>query len=117
MTGIKSSAVSRAVALLNAAGAKFKVITAEGEEFGELIVALPKVRTVTRNTQFEHGERTAYIRAHLEGLKVGDTTIVPWGPYGDGLGNCVPPTAQALWGKRSYITETVDGGTEILRVA
>jgi hypothetical protein len=115
----QNTAIQRAIALLNATGAKFKVITVEGVEFGTLVVSKEptlKKRSFTANKDYPRGERTAYVRALLEPMKIGDSIVVTDGPYKGAIASLVPPTAQTLWGKQSYITAAVDGGVEILRV-
>ena len=119
MSAVINTAIIRAIALLNATGAKYKVIATDGTEYGDLIVAKQptlKKRGFTINKDYPRGERTAYVRAILEPMQAGDTKVVLNGPYGDSLSSLVPPTAQSLWGKKTYITSVVDGGIEVLRV-
>lgn len=113
-TDIKLSAVNRAVALLNAAGAKYKVIYNE-HEFGELKLAPPE--SPKRNKDYPRGERTAYIRAYVGDMKVGEVTVIPFGPYPkDDIAPLVPPACHDLWGNGGYQTEVVDKGVTVLRV-
>jgi len=113
-----SNALSRAIVLLHASKAQYKIIAADGAEYGDLVVATEpaKKRGYTRNTEFAHGERAAYARAYMEGMKIGDTVTVPYGPYGKVLANNVAAIAQQMWGKQSYITSAVADGIEILKV-
>ena len=61
--------IAKAVELLKASGAKFKVISPNGEEFGELEVQPPKAKKTFR---FGHGELASHYKPLLESLKVGE---------------------------------------------
>jgi hypothetical protein len=115
---IKASAVTRAVALLHAAGAQFKVIYGT-VEYGELKVAPPAlVRTPKRNNpKYPHGERTAYIKALLSDMKIGDVRTVPFTAYSrEDLQGVVAPTCVDMWGKSAYQTQVRHDGVDVLRV-
>lgn len=64
--------IAKAVELLKASGAKFKVISPNGEEFGELEVVAAKQKTF----RFAHGELCNIYRAQLEGLSVGEIATI-----------------------------------------
>jgi hypothetical protein len=106
------------VALLTAAGAEFKIIHASGE-FGTLVVAPPAKSRFGKhiNPNYPRGERTAYVRAHVADMKVGDVKSVPFGPYppADMQGMVAPPLGD-LWGKGSFQTQTTATGVDVLRV-
>lgn len=61
--------IAKAVELLKASGAKFKVISPNGEEFGELEVQPLKAKKTFR---FGHGELANHYKPLLEHLKVGE---------------------------------------------
>ena len=60
--------IAKAVELLKATGAQFKVISPNGEEFGELEVVAKKQKTF----RFAHGELAAFYKPVLENLKAGE---------------------------------------------
>ena len=60
--------IAKAVELLKASGAQFKVISPNGEEFGELEVAPEK----SKHFRFTRGELSSYYKPLLENLKVGE---------------------------------------------
>ena len=69
---IITKTIARAVEMLNASGAQFKVISPDGTEFGKLEVVAEKKKTF----RFERGEiRTIYLSA-LESLKVGEVATI-----------------------------------------
>lgn len=115
---IKANAVARAVALLNAAGAQFKVIYGT-VEYGELQVAPPAPTKPPKrnNANYPHGERTSYIKAFVANMQVGDVVSVPFGPYpAADIAHMVPPACQDLWGKSAAQTQTTATGVDVLRV-
>lgn len=65
---IVTKTIARAIDMLTASGAKFKVISPNGEEFGELEVAAEKKKTF----RFAHGELANFYKPLLENLKVGE---------------------------------------------
>ena len=110
-------AIQRAVALLGAAGAKYKIIAADGAEFGDLVVATePVTKPRKMNKEFAWGERTAYAKAFIEKMNPGDVLIVPYGPYGRPMAGIVACTASDMWGKGSNVTVSKEDSVEILRV-
>ena len=60
--------IAKAVELLKASGAQFKVISPNGDEFGELEVAPEKQKTF----RFTRGELSSFYKPLLENLKVGE---------------------------------------------
>lgn len=118
MSDLRATAVTRAVALLTAAGAEFKVIYGT-VEYGTLKVAPPEPERKPKrnNPKYSHGERTKYIRGHIKDMKVGDLVTIPYGTYpAADIGYVVPPTAMDMWGKGSYQTQMHDTGIDILRI-
>ena len=65
--------IAKAVELLKASGAKFKVISPNGEEFGELEVQAPKGKKTFR---FAHGEISCIYKPVLESLAIGEVATI-----------------------------------------
>ena len=63
--------IAKAVELLKASGAKFKVISPNGEEFGELEVAVEKKKTF----RYAHGELASFYKPLLENLQPGEVAM------------------------------------------
>jgi len=64
--------IAKAVELLKASGAQFKVISPNGDEFGELEVTAEKKKTF----RFTRGELAAFYKPALESLKVGEVATI-----------------------------------------
>lgn len=69
---IKVKAIEAAVRTLTNLGCNLKVITPDGVEFGDLVVAPVKTKTVAN-----HFVQTGY-REAVDALGVGDITTVAW---------------------------------------
>ena len=65
--------IAKAVELLKASGAQFKVISPDGTEFGELEVQAQKGKKIFR---FGHGEISCIYKPHLEKLNVGEVATI-----------------------------------------
>ena len=71
---IITKTIARAVELLKASGAQFKVISPDGTEFGELeVVQHADKKKVFR---FAHGELCRIYKSTLESLKVGEIATI-----------------------------------------
>ena len=66
---IVTKTITRAIEMLTASGAKFKVISPNGDEFGELEVQPPKGK---KHFRYAHGELANHYKPLLEKLKVGE---------------------------------------------
>lgn len=72
MQAVQVQTIIRAINMLKAAGAKFKVITEDGDEYGDLEVVIPKQR--------KHMDRSAMherlkIKERIGAMKVGDVEV------------------------------------------
>lgn len=79
---IKELAISRAIAMLNAADAKYKIVMPDGREFGELEVKPPRIRK--RSYRYPPGEMSAYWRPLVKDFEVGTVLSIPFGKF-DGV--------------------------------
>ena len=110
-------ALERALALLNAAKAKYKIILPDGTEYGELVVAKPKAK---RNMKHQRGELTTYFQPLIEGMQPGEVRTIPAGKYGPvDLRASLSGWCAGRWGNGNSIT-SVDhrnNAVEVMRVA
>ena len=115
---IITKTIARAVEMLNAAGAQFKVISPDGTEFGKLEVAPEKKKSF----RFAHGEIKAIYVDILEPLKVGEVATIKnpdTNKYDvEDIRGSAASWAGKHWGLDSH-TSTIDrtfNTVEILRV-
>ena len=115
---IRAIAVTRAIDMLKAAGAQFKIIHGD-QEYGDLIAVKPKpVKVVKHRRNFRH---TGYLEKVAE-MQPGDahTFECPETDPAAYRAFCSSVSAQAVtrWGKGNAITARQDGcKIQVLRVA
>ena len=120
---VQQVAVERAVQLLRASGASFKVIWFD-KEYGELEVkpVKPAKGNGTHRAKAEaEGRKYGDLKNHywpvVQGLSVGEVVVVPFGTFRkDTLQKAVSSGLCHLWGSGSNITSLSDAGVEVLRV-
>lgn len=116
---IRSEALQRGLQLLRAAQVRFKVITEDGAEYGDLEVVKTKPRTRSRGTKYKVGTIRRYYLPLIESMQPEEVRFVPVGEFDlDTLQGGISAYASAHWGNKSVITRKDEerNGIEILRV-
>ena len=113
---VKQEAVARAVKLLGAAGARFKIICDDGAEYGELTVCADETRPKRRAKHF-----SSYYKPYLDKLEPGGIVSIPYAPFRDEvsvLSSSISAWGIIAWGKGNCITARNDaeGTIEVMRV-
>lgn len=119
MRDIQRKELERAVRFIEALGCKFKVITAEGEEFGTLEVK-PEVDPKHRKaSEYPYGELTKWYRPFIDfDAAVGTVQLIPVGKYPHHtIRSGVCATLTKAWGKDNYTTAVTGDMVEVLRIA
>lgn len=101
---LQQVALERAINMLKAVGAQYKIIASDGQEFGELEAVVPKQRK--RKVYLRPvGELHAYYSPFIVNVQPGETVQIPFGPY-DAEDVRGPITAWCCshWGKGNYMT-------------
>lgn len=106
-------AINRAVTLLRSVGAKFAIVTKDGEKLGELEVASSKQFT----KKFNWAEKLDYITT-LKSMTPGDVHVfrAETKEEVESLQSAVSSTCTKLWGKGNAISHRSDNAVEVLRV-
>jgi len=114
---IISKTIASAVRLLNATGAKYKVIAPDGTEYGDLVIQTEKPRV--RVTTHERGYYNDHITPFLGGVKPGDVVTIPYkaGSTPIEMRSVATAKCHQLWGKGSYTSSVGKHGVEILRIS
>lgn len=115
MEKVEFAALEKAVRLLDAMGCKYRICTPGGHWFGELKIE-------KRKRQFKHpkGEKTAFLRHHLDGLEIGKVVKVPCDKYDLAeLQKSISSHLSKKLGLKSHTTalNREDNCVEVLRVA
>lgn len=101
---VQALAIERAINMLTAAGAKFAIITAEGNKFGDLEVAEPRQRKRKVFTR-PQGEMRDHFLPYISGMVPGGYAEVPAGPYSlEDVRGPLTSWACVHWGKGSAMT-------------
>lgn len=77
---IHNVTIERAITMLNAANAQFKIITQDGSEFGTLEVKEIKERKRKPN-KYPYGTLKAYFIGYVDGLQPKDAIAIPFGRF------------------------------------
>jgi hypothetical protein len=78
MEQIKQTTLKKAIVLLNAIGAQYAIIDADGKKHGDLEIVEQRKR---KPSAYEYGELTNYCRTYFKDLAVGDVQVFPIGNY------------------------------------
>jgi hypothetical protein len=114
---VRTVALSRAIQLLDSIGCRYKVITADGAEYGVLEAVEPKNRKAP--SRYPHGAVRDYIRTIVGSMNVGDVAHIPVAEFDlETLQNGACSFAAQQWGAGSAITrlDRAAARIEILRV-
>ena len=119
MSHVSEVALNRALAMLNAINAKYKVILPDGTEHGELVVVQPKQRGKRQKGPYEYGALRNYFVPIIKDMKAGDACEIPFDKFDkERLRGAISGWSVHHWGKGSNIT-TINNDrkcVEILRV-
>lgn len=115
--GVVNSAISRAVKMLDASGAKYRIVTPDGEEIGDLYAAPINKRKLLRDDR-PYGALAAHMRPYLANVKPGEVVRIPYSGFDrEHLRGAVAAHLSNTWGAGTYVTTLTDMNVEVLRVA
>lgn len=82
MLAVQEKKLKEAIHVLNLVGARYKVITPDGTEYGDLEVKAPRKETTKGGfPRYRHGETREFFKGELSGMKAGDAKVIPCGNY------------------------------------
>ena len=100
MNSIHEKALSNAIKLLNAIGAKYAIVDSDSKTHGDLEV---KAKAKRRPARYPYGVIRKHIRPYLDHIKVNDTARIPVSPYDmETVYGSASSTATVLWGKQCH---------------
>lgn len=100
MNTVHLKALTNAVKLLNAIGAKYAIIDTNGGRHGELEVVTKKKRSPAK---YPYGVLRQHVAPYLVDLKVNETARIPAAPYDiDTVYGSASSTATTMWGKKCH---------------
>jgi hypothetical protein len=113
---VKTKALEQAIKMLDATGAQYKIISAEGNHYGELVLAEPaKPKSTKRYGMFTPTCYTEQINA----MKVGEVVVIapPEGATPEELRSVMSGHASKKFGAKNHTTSITEGRVELLRLA
>lgn len=120
MKEIQMKELQRMIKFITGAGCKFKIITPDGEEFGELEVKPVKTRA-KRNLERPYGELINFYKPQIDfNAPVGSVQEINPGTYpAMRIQSGVCSLLHKEWGKDNYTTcvNTKTNKVEVLRIA
>jgi hypothetical protein len=100
MNNIHTKALTNAIKLLNAIGAKYAIVDTDMRKHGDLEVITKKKR---QPAKYPYGVIRKHIKPYLDHIKVNDTARIPVSPYDlNTVYGSASSTASVLWGKNSH---------------
>lgn len=119
MKDIQKREFIRSVELIKALGCTYKIITPEGESFGELQVVVEKTRKVRRSLKHPYGALTTHFKKFLDiNAAIGVVQEIPCAKFDPAaLRATICPTLTRLWGPKTYITAIHPDKVEVMRIA
>jgi hypothetical protein len=100
MNTIHTKALTNAVKLLNAIGAKYAIVDVDLKKYGELEVITKKKRAAAK---YPYGVIRKHIKPYLDHIEVNQTARIPVSPYDlDTVYGSASSTATVLWGKQCH---------------
>ena len=120
MKEIQQREFNRAIAVLEALGCEYKIITKTGDEFGGLEVvvkkfSLPKRRAANR---YPYGALTKHVRVfvNLE-LAPGDVQTIPAGEFdAESVRSVLCIMLTKVWGNDAYTTSVSGDYVDVMRI-
>ena len=109
--------ILQAEKMLRATGCDYKIITASGEEFGNLEVVPKKKRMMNPNR--EYGELVKHYDQYIDyDAAEGDVFEVPRGPFTvEEVRSGVCSKLSKTWGNGTYTTAIAEDKVQVLRIA
>lgn len=100
MNNVHEKALTNAIKLLNAIGAKYAIVDSDSKKHGELEVV---VKSKRRPAKYPYGVIRKHIKPYLDHIKVNDTARIPVSPYDAAtVYGSASSTATVLWGKQCH---------------
>jgi hypothetical protein len=100
MNTVHQKALTNAIKLLNAIGAKYAIVDSDLKKHGELEVITKKKR---QPAKYPYGVIRQHIAPYLANIKVNETARIPVAPYDvETVYGSASSNATVLWGKKCH---------------
>lgn len=100
MNNLHAKALTNAVKLLNAIGAKYAIVDSDGVKHGDLEVITKKKRAPAK---YPYGSLRKHVVPYLQDLRVNCTARIPVHPYDlESVYGSASSAASTMWGHKSH---------------
>ena len=119
MKEIQKRELARAIDLIKALGCTYKVITPDGEVFGDLQGVEARTRKVRSALKHPYGTITAHIKKFIDmNAPIGTVQEIPCAGFDpESVRATLCPTLTRVWGHKTYTTATHTDKVEVMRTA
>ena len=116
MMEIQLRELNKMMTLMTAMNCQFKIITPDGQEFGDLEIA---TTTPGRNLKYPYGTLSGFYRPLINlDAKIGEVQIIDPGQFeAEEIRSSASSYLTKKWGKGNYTTSITKGMIEIMRIA
>lgn len=117
MKELQQKELLKIIKFLDAIGCKYKIITTDGQEFGELSVVEKKL--LKRQLKRPYGDLSSFYKPKINlEIKIGDVQEIDCGNHNPtDMRSSICSYLGKVWGKGTYATCTKNNTVEILRTA
>lgn len=118
MKDIQKRELIRSIKLIESLGCSFRIITPEGESFGELKVVEPKIR-IRAERRYPYGSLAKHIREHVDlNAGVGSVQEIFCAEFDvESLRSAACNILTGAWGKDTYVTVAYPDRFEVMRTS
>ena len=114
MSQVQKITFNRAIVLLDSMKCIYAIMDPLGNRHGTLPIG--GIKRIKRIPKHPHGQRSAYVRKYIDGMKVGDVVQIPFDKFGGSdIQKSVASTTWRLWGRGSA-TSTIVQVNEVVEV-
>ena len=119
MKDIQKKVLRNAIDLISAMGCKYKIVTDDGQEFGDLKVVSLKPPRVRGKSTHALGELSGHIKQFFDvNSAVGAVQVIPCGKFDPSrIQSTVCAMANKAWGKDTYTSMRRADRVELMRTA
>lgn len=105
--------LDRTIAFLQSIKCEFKIFDEDGNVYTNMV---ENNRRTRKPSLYVHGELSAHVKKHLNGIEVGQIVIVPIDKFDAvAIARSATNIMHVTYGAGSYASHTTESGIEILR--
>ena len=118
MEDIQKRELIRSIKLIQSLGCTYRILSPDGESFGDLQVIEPKTRRRSPS-KYPHGSLTKQVKDHVDlNAEIGVVQKIPCGDFDlEMLRSVACSILTAAWGRDSYVTMARGDYFDVMRTA